>query len=289
MTSTARDESTAWAWGPAGVGILMALIGVAGVLNGVMPGVGGSVGIAAALLLGVLAVAVLAVWLYRRVIMRAIARRDAPELPARPGWRPLLLGAAGGVAFMAVSAAIVAAARGYRFGPGAGLDASAWFALAAMVISSSVLEELTFRGVALLAIERGIGWAPALLITAAFFGAAHLLNPGATWIGAVGIAVEAGLLLGAVFLATRSLWAAIGVHAGWNLSESLLGIPVSGDPTSGLFHVDVSGPELLTGGAFGIEASVVPMLLGALAAAVLLVVAHRRGRLGPAFGRRQSA
>lgn len=136
--------------------------------------------------------------------------------------------------------------------------------------------------------EAGIGWVPALLITAVFFGALHLLNPSATLFGALAIAVEAGLLLGAVFLATRSLWAVIGLHAAWNATEALLGIPVSGQVAPALFRVDVSGSELLTGGDFGIEASVVPMVIGAVAAAVLLVVAHRSGRLGPAFGRRPS-
>lgn len=289
MERAARNEMserTPWAWGPAGLGMLLALIGAAGVLNSLAAASAGSTLTAAVGFVGVVAVVAVGVWLYRRVIMRTIARREPDELPPWPWWRPVLLGAAGGVAFMGVSAAIVAALGGYRFSLGDGLSAAQWFALAGLVLSSSVLEELTFRGVALQAIERGLGWVPALVLTAAFFGAAHLLNPGANLFGALAIAIEAGLLLGAVFLATRSLWWVIGLHAAWNLTEALLGIPVSGQRAPALLHAEVTGADLLTGGDFGIEASVVPMVIGVVAAAVLLVVANRRGALGPAFGRR---
>ncbi|MGC3992780.1 MAG: CPBP family intramembrane metalloprotease [Propionicimonas sp.] len=282
-------ERTPWAWGPAGVGMLFALIGAAGVLNALGGASGDSPLVAGAGFVGVVVAVVLAIWLYRRVIMRRIARREPVELPAWPWWRPVLLGAAGGVAFMGVSATIVSGLGGYSFSLAGGLSPAQWFELAGLVLSSSVLEELTFRGVALQAIERGLGWAPALLITAAFFGAAHLVNPGATWFGALAIAIEAGLLLGAVFLATRSLWWVIGLHAAWNLTEALLGIPVSGQRAPSLLHAEVSGPDLLTGGDFGIEASVVPMVIGVVVAAVTLVVAHRRGTLGPAFGRQVGA
>lgn len=269
--------------------MLFALIAVGGVLNSLGSAFGDSVPIAVLSLAGVVGLVVLGVWLYRRVIMRTLARREPAELPGWPWWRPVLLGAAGGVAFIGLSALIVSALGGYRFSAGPGLGVAQWCELAGLVLSSAVLEELTFRGVALQAIERGLGWAPALLITAAFFGAVHLFNPGATWFGALAIAVEAGILLGALFLATRSLWVVIGLHAAWNATEALLGIPVSGQAAPALLRVDVAGPVLLTGGDFGIEASVVPMVIGAAAATVLLVVAKRRGALGPAFGRLPSA
>lgn len=145
-TGTVREQ-TPWVWGPAGVGILMALLFAAGVLNSLGQIIGQSAGVAALGFVGVAAVVVLAIWLYRRVIMGTIGRRDTPELPARPAWRPLLLGVAGGVAFMGVSAAIVAAAGGYRFSAGAGLGVAEWLQLAGLVLASGVLEELTFRGV----------------------------------------------------------------------------------------------------------------------------------------------
>ena len=57
-------------------------------------------------------------------------------------------------------------------------------------------EEMLFRGVLFRWLEEFGGSWTALLLTSAFFGAAHLANPNATIIAAVGIAFEAGVLLG---------------------------------------------------------------------------------------------
>ena len=90
-------------------------------------------------------------------------------------------------------------------------------------------EEILFRGVLFRWIEEfGGSWA-ALLITSIFFGAAHLFNPNASPIAAFGIALEAGLLLGAAYMLTRSLWLPIGIHAAWNFTQGeVFDIPVSG-------------------------------------------------------------
>jgi membrane protease YdiL (CAAX protease family) len=47
-----------------------------------------------------------------------------------------------------------------------------------------------------------------------------MMNPDATWIGAVSIMVEAGILLGAAYLYTRRLWLAAGMHAAWNFTQA---------------------------------------------------------------------
>ncbi|WP_240677183.1 hypothetical protein [Actinacidiphila soli] len=61
----------------------------------------------------------------------------------------------------------------------------------------------------------------------------------------------------------------------------MLGIPVSGHTAAGLLTADVDGPALLTGGSFGLEASIVPVVISVLLAAPMLVLAHRRGGLLP--------
>jgi hypothetical protein len=68
----------------------------------------------------------------------------------------------------------------------------------------------------------------------------------------------ASILLGFCYLRTRSLALPIGVHLGWNWAQgSLLGFGVSGTTdTKGLWTPIFHGkPEWLTGGAFGLEAS----------------------------------
>lgn len=236
------------------------------------------------LLLPVLGAA-LAVVVYR-VVMRFVARRRTPEIAARRAVPEALLGAAVGLGFVAVSAAVVTALGGYTFRV-ADVDLLAVVApILAFTVGAAVTEELTFRGFALQALERLLGSWTALAVTALFFGLTHLFNPGATAWSALAIAIEAGGLLGAAFLWRRNLWFVIGLHFAWNATVALLGIPVSGHAAPGLLVADVSGPSILTGGAFGIEGSLVTVALGALIAAPMLVLARRRGTLLPARGRR---
>ncbi|MFE9233382.1 CPBP family intramembrane glutamic endopeptidase [Cellulosimicrobium funkei] len=236
------------------------------------------------LLLPVLGAA-LAVVVYR-VVMRFLARRRTPEIAARRAVPEALLGAALGLGFVAVSAAVVTALGGYSFRV-ADVDLLAVVApILAVTVGAAVVEELVFRGLALQALERLLGSWVALAVTAGFFGLTHLFNPGATPWSALAIAIEAGGLLGAAFLWRRNLWFVIGLHLAWNAAVALLGIPVSGHAAPGLLVADVSGPSVPTGGAFGIEGSLVTVTLGALIAVPLLVLARRRGRLVPAHRRR---
>ena len=97
-------------------------------------------------------------------------------------------------------------------------------------------------------------------LAALFFGAAHIFNPGATLWSSAAIAIEAGLLLAMIYHVTRSLWACIGLHAAWNIMQgTLYGIPVSGSKADGWLVSMRTGPDWLSGGVFGAEASVVAL------------------------------
>jgi hypothetical protein len=75
------------------------------------------------------------------------------------------------------------------------------------------------------------------------------------------------LLLGAAYLLTRRLWLAMGIHSGWNFTQGwIFSVPVSGGKApEGLLLTTRHGPEWLTGGAFGLEASAVAMVVATLA------------------------
>ena len=67
------------------------------------------------------------------------------------------------------------------------------------------------------------------------------------------IVLEAGVLLGLAYAATRSLWLPIGLHFGWNFTEGgIFGASVSGRAYHGMFKFSLSGSDILTGGAFGL-------------------------------------
>ncbi|HSG26197.1 MAG TPA: type II CAAX endopeptidase family protein [Anaerolineales bacterium] len=138
-------------------------------------------------------------------------------------------------------------------------------------------EELFSRGYHLKNLEDGTNTFWAVLLSSMFFGVIHLFNPNASWYSAAGITLS-GVFMAYAVLRTRQLWLSIGLHIGWNLFlGTVFGFPVSGLSNPGLIVVQVEGPVLYTGGAFGPEAGLV--LLPALGVGAVLVWLVTRGRL----------
>jgi hypothetical protein len=223
-------------------------------------------------------------WPFFRYVERA-----PTGLFARQGWAvELLAGLAAGAVIFAVIVGLVAALGGYQVTGGSGIE-TLWEPLAGAALIPAFTEELLFRGILLRYIEKAAGSWIALALTSALFGAAHLFNPGATWFSSLAIAVEAGILLGAVYMLTRHLWAAMGLHAAWNFTQGwIFGLPVSGgNGGTGLLNGRLIGSEWLTGGAFGLEASLPAVIVATAAGIAILAVAIRKGRLvQPTWSRR---
>ena len=160
----------------------------------------------------------------------------------------------------------------------------------AMALSSGVFEELLFRGALFRIIEEWLGSWIALAVSSFVFGFVHLLNPAGTLLGAVFISIEAGVLLAAAFMLTRRLWMSMGFHMAWNYTQSGIfsGIVSGSDSAPGLVKASIEGPAVLTGGSFGLEASVVAFLLCTATGLVLLVMAVRRGNIVPPSWQRQA-
>lgn len=216
------------------------------------------------------------------ISMKFLARRSVPELLIqRRALSEVIFGATVGLIFIAISTGLIILLGGYSFQWANVNISSVVLPIITTSLGAAFIEELIFRGLAFQAIEKLGGSLLALTLTSLFFGIAHLGNPGATIWGALSIAIEAGVLLGAAFLWRRNIWFIIGLHFLWNTTEGLLGIPVSGHPSSGLFTVEVTGPALLTGGIFGLEASIIPVIISLLIAIPMLILAHRKGQLIP--------
>jgi hypothetical protein len=193
--------------------------------------------------------------------------------------RHLLLGLVGGTVIFSIAVAVAGALGVYRV-VGVGSLNGLLAALIVPTIGAAVTEELLFRGICFRWIEQFGGSWLALIVTSAFFGAAHLKNPGATWIAATGIAFEAGVMLGAAYMLTRSLWLPMGLHAAWNFTQGeIYDIPVSGTRVDGMVEAQLSGPPLLTGNGFGLEASLIAIVIASLFGFWLLWLAIKRGQL----------
>ena len=108
----------------------------------------------------------------------------------------------------------------------------------------------------------------------------HYWNPGASLWSSCAIAIEAGLLLGAAYKHFGTLWLPIGIHWAWNYVQgNVLGFAVSGVQTSDkVFSPIITGPDWITGGAFGAEASVPAVGIGLLLTIILLAGRKRDRR-----------
>jgi membrane protease YdiL (CAAX protease family) len=208
-------------------------------------------------------------WVERRVVIELSRKRSILEFAS---------GLALGALLFSVTIGILAAAGVYRV-----TGSNGWQPMLAGIpgfILFGVLEEVIMRGILFRIVEQALGSWIALGISAAIFGALHLLNPGATLLNALAISVEGGILLAAAYMLTRRLWLCIGVHIAWNFTQGgIFSVVVSGGASKGLLQARMVGPDWLTGGGFGAEASVVAWAVCATAGIALLVLAAKKGHI----------
>ena len=142
-------------------------------------------------------------------------------------------------------------------------------------------EEILFRGVVFRVLEESLGTFLALSLSAALFGFMHAGNHSATTFSTVAVALEAGGMLAAAYVWSRSLWLPIGIHLAWNFTQGgIFSEPISGGAASGLLNFPLSPKAgvLITGGAFGPEASIVSLGGCVRLGLVFAVLAIRAGR-----------
>jgi len=212
--------------------------------------------------------------------VRRLERRAPTEIALAGAPRAVGLGTLVGIGIVLVAVVVIGLAGGLSIAP----SGEPLFAVAALASAATAacMEELLVRGVVLRTLEHWVGTWLALAVTAALFGALHLTNPGATWISALTIALTGGLILGLAYVATRRLWLAVGLHFGVNAAQgALLGLPVSGGGTRGLFVTNVTGSDVLTGGPFGVESSLTVLVVGLGVSFLLARRVQRSGHVLP--------
>ena len=151
-----------------------------------------------------------------------------------------------------------------------------WLSLFLLV---AVVEEVVFRGILFRLITDKWNIAVGLTTSSLLFGLAHLGNPGATLWAALAIALASGWLFGMAYAYHQTIWAPIGMHWAWNYLEGgVFGCAVSGLPLDNLPLITprISGPDILTGGAFGPEASIICVALGIVLSIVYTVLYFKK-------------
>jgi len=225
-----------------------------------------------------MAVTLLAVY---ALLVRVIERRHAREIGLRRGAGPFLVGLVIGAGLISLVYLVLWAAGHARFEAGTGWSGIEVGLIA--TLSTAVLKELLLRAVLFRVLEEIAGTTIAIVLSALVFGALQGANPGATPFSMLARAIEAGILLALAFALTRNLWLAIGIHAGWNFAEgSIFGAAVSGTrEAQSLFGTELTGPDLMTGGAFGPEASIVSLGFCLATAGIFAALIRRQGHWRP--------
>jgi len=225
--------------------------------------------------LGLICVVTVAVQLLRR---RPVMEVTGPlDLRAARG---LAAGLGLGFMLMAVPAAALWAAGAVRFEIQP-FDPAVLLPAVALTVGVAAAEELLFRGVLFQRLVAGVGVWPAQIAIGLLFLLTHMGNPGmegsVVFLAGLNIFL-ASLMFGQAFLRTGSLAMPIGLHFAANLTQGVVfGFGVSGHEKPGLLAPRfLTDAEWLTGGAFGLEASLPGLAMVAITLAILLRASRSR-------------
>jgi len=189
--------------------------------------------------------------------VRFYEKRAATEL-AFAG-RRMLYGALLGFAMLAVPTLMLFALGNYQVVSDQGMGEMLFVVIGISAIAIS--EEFIFRAIVFRVMERYIGTLYALLFVC-------FLSIGLTALSGDGIGFNAlfstaliSALWCSIYILTRNIWVVALHHAAWNYAEFSSGILDEHWRTNAPIISRAEGPQILTGGAFGPEASILTMIL----------------------------
>ena len=121
----------------------------------------------------------------------------------------------------------------------------------------SLNEEIAIRGYILQNLSSSFNKYIALVLSSLVFMIMHIGNPNMSAVPLFNLFL-AGLLLGVYYIHKNNLWFPIGAHITWNYFQGpVLGFEVSGNDVDSIFIQSLNGSELITGGEFGFEGSII--------------------------------
>lgn len=145
------------------------------------------------------------------------------------------------------------------------------------LVVAAMREEVMFRGYVLQTLEKSWGSVWAIVISSLLFGFLHIINfepgvqLGSKIYSCLCLSIDAGVVFAVAYLFKRRLWFPFGMHFAWNVFEG----PVYGTLVSSLnlgkplVEAKLIGPDFLTGGVFGPEASLVEVFVCCLLVGIL--------------------
>lgn len=227
--------------------------------------------------LAILPVVALA-WGAYLAFIKIFEKRRLTEFELKGGFKEFLLGIGAGTGLITFTILMVWLMGFFKV-----IQSNPWILMLlplADAVFAGFVEEIMFRGIIFRIVEESLGTWLALLISAVMFGLIHVGNPGATFYSTFAISAEAGVLLASAYVFTRRLWFPIGIHLAWNFTQGgIFGVKVSGKEVQGIIQSQLEGPMWLSGGIFGVETSIIAVIICVSGGIYFLVQAHKKGRI----------
>lgn len=123
----------------------------------------------------------------------------------------------------------------------------------------AIVEETLFRGYILKNLMLSFNKYLALVISSILFSLMHAANPSFDLVAFFDLFL-AGILLGLSYIFTKNLWFPIALHFSWNFFQTHVGFNVSGQDLYSIIEIDILENNLLNGGGFGFEGSILSLI-----------------------------
>jgi uncharacterized protein len=147
-----------------------------------------------------------------------------------------------------------------------------------VLIFAAIVEDLFHRGLILRVLENWLGTNIAIVI-AMLVELQHISNPNFKLFDLL-LYLIWGFTMAMMFIYTKRVWLPYFFHIGWNFSQPFYGSNLTGANDFGtIIQSKFTGPELLTGGAFGIEGSIFTLSFLLFIGIALYYLAKRDGKI----------
>lgn len=147
------------------------------------------------------------------------------------------------------------------------------------LIFAAIVEDLFHRGLIVRICENWLGTHATLLIAMLVELQQHFLNPHSNLFSFL-LYLIWGFTMGMMFIYTKRIWLPFFFHLGWNFAQPFYGSNLSGlNDMGNIIQSRINGPELLTGGVFGIENSIITLSLLLIIGTTLYFLAKKEGKI----------
>lgn len=146
-------------------------------------------------------------------------------------------------------------------------------------IGTGIVEEVIFRGVIMTVLENRFNKCVAVIAPSVLFGMIHIIGRDLNLLSIVQLIIAGsivGILFSLVTYESGNVWNSAIIHAVWNMIIIELHIGTDADEFSIYNYILETDSVLITGGEFGIEASVISILAYFIFIVVALVLMKKK-------------